>query len=66
MNQPPSGEYAKAQLRRRVKARFEDLIAGVRAYAEIETPTAALGLLPILAELQTLQVGFERYSRPGK
>lgn len=64
MNQ--TADIQKAQLRKRVQSRFDDLISGVRAYAEVSTPAVALLLLPVLAELRTLAAAFERHTRRPK
>lgn len=56
-------EVRKQQLRRRVLERFEDLISGVRAYAEVAPPAIVVLLLPVLAELRTLASAFERHTK---
>lgn len=56
-------ETRKEQLRKRVLARFEDLISGVRAYAEVTTPATTVLLLPVLSELRTLASAFDRHTR---
>ncbi len=63
MNDNGSQEIRKAQLRKRVQDRFDDLISGVRAYAEVSSPATTLLLLPVLSELQTLASAFERHTR---
>ena len=66
MTEGPIQEIRKAQLRKRVQGRFEDLISGVRAYAEVSQPATALLLLSVLAALRTLATDFEHHTRRPK
>lgn len=63
---PQSGAVQTSQLRKRVLQRFDDTVSGVRAFATVADPTAALKLLKILSELQTLRTTFEVDSRGRK
>jgi len=63
---PQSGAVQTAQLRTRTLQRFDDTISSVRAFATVCEPSAAVRLLRVLSELQTLRTTFEVESRGRK
>jgi hypothetical protein len=63
---PQSGAVQRTQLGKRVLQRFDETISGVRAYATVAEPAAALKLLRVLSELQTLRSSFEVEARGRK
>ena len=52
-----------ARLRRWVLSCFDEVISGVRAYAEVCAPGTTLLLLPILATLREAHRAFERHTQ---